>query len=488
MGRIGSRILAILLFISQPARAAGDTDWSSATLADLAAARAAILANHPGPVDPLQPGFVSAMDHRREDLLPLARAAHDEADWQRVLQDFANGFADVHVGIRFTPTPPAAWPGFLSRTDRLGAPTRVVLSADPSTDPHPGDILLGCDGRPADGLLAERVLRPLLNPALQQRLPVVSPALFTADADDPLDQPVSCRFRDPAGAEHTVPLHWRPIGRSDLDTCLAEASGIPIPPLGLRRVGDVWFVSIPSFTWENADGARMQAFLVSLRRAAPILHAARHVVIDLRGNHGGNSAWGEAVAAALWGQPAVDAAEATEDGTVAWRPSPGNEGNLRRDAASVRQGGLAAQAASIGALANRMAQARAARHALLDVPDRPQHRGTLPPAASPFAIPVLVLTEPRNISACLDFLDLLALLPGTERIGLTTGADTLNMDIGEAPLPSGRASLLYPMKVYRNRARGANVAYRPAIVWPGGAMTEDAVARWIDTFPIRSAK
>ena len=94
---------------------------------------------------------------------------------------------------------------------------------------------------------------------------------------------------------------------------------------------------------------------------------------------------------------------------------------------------------------------------------------------------MLVLTEPRNISACLGFLDLLALLPGTERIGLPTGADTLNMDNAEAPLPSGRASLLYPMKVYRHRTRGANVAYQPAITWPGGPMTDDAVARWVDT-------
>ena len=464
------------------AGAPDSTWWTTTTLGDLAAARNAILADHPGPVDPLQPGFVAAMDGRQHQLVRLARAVRGEADWQRVLLDFANGFADVHVGVRFTPAVPQAWPGFLSRTDAPGAPTRVVLTADPSVEPHPGDTLLECDGRPDDALLAERVLRPLLNPALPQRLPVVSPALFTAVADDAADQAKSCRFRDPAGLTRTVALRWRPIARSELDARLVDASGIPIPPLGIERIGDVWFVSIPSFTWENADGARMQAFLAILRRAAPTLHAARHVVIDLRGNHGGNSAWGEAVAAALWGQPAVDAAEATLDWTMDWRPSPGNEASLRRSAASERQGGLASEAAAIDALADRMAQARAAHHVLLADPDQPHPRPEIA-AVSPFATPVLVLTEPRNISACLDFLDLLARLPGTERIGLPTGADTLDMDIAEAPLPSGRASLQYPMKVFRHRARGANVAYQPAMAWPvGSMMTRQAVAGWIDTF------
>ncbi len=481
----GFLVVATLLLIAGPATAApaGDADWATTTLNDLAAARNAILADHPGPVDSQQPGFVAAMDQRQQELLPLARAAQGKADWQRVLQDFANGFADVHVAIGFTPPLLAAWPGFLSRTDRPGAPTCVVLAADPAAGPHPGDTLLGCDGHPAEALLAERVLRPLLNPALPQRLPVVSPALFTAVADDPTDQAASCRFRDAAGTTHTVPLRWRPIDRSDLDSRLAEASGIPIPPLGLRRVGDVWFVSIPSFTWENADGVRMQAFLSALQRAVSTLHAARHVVIDLRGNHGGNSAWGEAVASALWSQPAVDAAEATLDWTVEWRPSPGNETSLRRSAASERQGGLMSEAASVDVLADRMAQARAAHHALLAIPGEP-HPGTMSPAPSPFTAPVLVLTEPRNISACLDFLDLLARLPGTERIGLPTGADTLDMDIAEVPLPSGRASLLHPMKVFRHRSRGANVAYQPAVVWSGGSMTTDAIARWVDMLPV----
>ena len=484
MSRRVSLAVAAQMLIAASATAAttGGTDWPATTMNDLLAARTAILANPPGPVDPLQPGFVAAMDRREQQLLPLARSAHGEADWQRVLEDFANGFADVHVAIRFTPPASAAWPGFLSRTDHPGAPTRIVLAADPSAGPHPGDTLLDCDGQSAESLLAERVLRPLLNAALSQRLPVVSPALFAADADDPADQPASCRFRDLAGTVSTVPLRWRPINRSALDVRLAEASGIPIPPLGLRRLGDVWFVSIPSFDWENADGARMQAFLANLRRAAPTLHAARRVVIDLRGNHGGNSAWGEAVAAALWSRPAVDAAEATLDWTTDWRPSPGNERSLRRSAASERQGGLLSQAAELDAFADRMAQARAASRALLAERDQP-HPARTPSAASPFATPVLVLTEPRNISACLDFLDLLARLPGTERIGLPTGADTLDMDIAEAPLPSGRASLLYPMKVFRHRARGANVAYQPAVAWPGGPMTEDALARWIDTLP-----
>ena len=89
----------------------------------------------------------------------------------------------------------------------------------------------------------------------------------------------------------------------------------------------------------------------------------------------------------------------------------------------------------------------------------------------------------RSDSACLNFVDLLDRLPGTERIGLETGADTDYLDLASAPLPSGHATLLYAMKVYRHRARGANVAYRPAIPWPGGIMTDESVVRWVDGLP-----
>ena len=278
-----------------------------------------------------------------------------------------------------------------------------------------------------------------------------------------------------------MPIRWRPIDAAFLSDRIERASGILVPPLGLRRIGDVWLISLPSFTWTGPDAAHMRAMVATLRDHAAELHAARHVVIDLRGNGGGNSQWGDDVAAALWGRSLVDAVDASADGTLDWRVSPRNRDTIRMDAAGMRTDGHTAEAAEWDGLARRMDQALKSGQSLLRVNDPPS--APVPAAPSPFAHRVLVLTEPHCASACLDFVDLLDRLPGTERIGLPTGADTDYLDLASAPLPSGHATLDYAMKVYRHRARGSNVAYRPVVRWPGGVMTDASIARWVDGLP-----
>ena len=100
--------------------------------------------------------------------------------------------------------------------------------------------------------------------------------------------------------------------------------------------------------------------------------------------------------------------------------------------------------------------------------------GPLP--ANPVAGHVYLLTDGACFSACLDFVDLVRPLPGVQHVGLPTSADTVYMEENGAKLPSGLSLLSYAQKVYRHRARPSNVWYRPAITWPGGLMSDTAVA------------
>ena len=461
--------------------AAPATGWSAMATQDLTAMRALIQDNHPGPVDDQNPGFKVWLDAGASRLRAQALAARTEHDDRTVLLTYANGFADYHLAVRFDRPEHELWPGFLTRTETVGGPTRVML-VDDAPGVAPGDVLLGCGASSTSDLLAERVLQPLTNPAQPQRLILTSPWLTVVDADDAAGRTPTCRFAAAAGPR-TVPVRWRPIDAASLSRRIEQASGIIVPPLGLHQVGDVWLISLPSFTWTGPDAARMQAMVATLRDHASELHAARHVVIDLRGNGGGNSQWGDDVAAALWGRAPVDTIDAGADGTLDWRVSPRNRDTIRREAALMRTDGHAAEATEWDGLVRRMGQALKTGQPLLRVDDPPS--APAPIAPSPFAHRVLVLTEPHCASACLDFVDLLDRLPGTERIGLPTGADTDYLDLATAPLPSGQATLEYAMKVYRRRARGVNVAYQPAVRWPGGVMTDASIAAWVDGLPSR---
>ncbi len=477
---LASVTLLAAVLVSALAHGASPTnDWSADADRDLAAMHDLIRENHPGPVDDQDRAFRRWLEAGPGTLRAQADTARTEHDYRLVLLSYANGFADVHLGVRFGRPEHELWPGFLTRTDRVGGPSRVVLVED-APGIAVGDVLAGCGAASASDLLAARVLRPLTNPKQLQRLILTSPWLTVVGADDRDGQASSCRVRTAAGLR-TVPVRWRSIDEAALSRRIAQASGIEIPALGLRRVGDVWLVSLPSFTWSGPDAVRMQALVATLRDHAPELHAARHVVLDLRGNGGGSSQWGVDVASALWGAGPVEAVEAGEDDTVDWRVSTRNRDAIRADAADMTVGGHTEEAAEWNGLARRMDQALQAGQSLMREAGTP--RPAIPAGASPFSHRVLVLTDPHCASACLDFVDLLNRLPGTERIGLPTGADTNYLDVATAPLPSGRASLVYAMKVYRHRARAANAAYQPVLAWPGGVMTDTSVSRWVDRLP-----
>jgi len=108
--------------------------------------------------------------------------------------------------------------------------------------------------------------------------------------------------------------------------------------------------------------------------------------------------------------------------------------------------------------------------------------GAAPP--NPMQGKVYFLTDNACGSACLDFADIVRRMPGVIHIGLPTYADSVYMEANGRLLPSGLATLQYPMKVYRNRLRKNNEFYVPQIVWTGGPMTDDgAMIAWVKSLP-----
>lgn len=92
---------------------------------------------------------------------------------------------------------------------------------------------------------------------------------------------------------------------------------------------------------------------------------------------------------------------------------------------------------------------------------------------------IVVIAGPSCFSACLDFLDRMRLHPSVVQVGHTTGVDTNYMENWGRRLPSGIASVGYPMKVYRNRRRAGNEAYAPHAPFPGNLRDTAALRAWI---------
>jgi hypothetical protein len=363
---------------------------------------------------------------------------------------------------------------------------RMLLGVSEVPNLTAGDQLVSCDGMSADRLFETRVAPYLWNRDIASERGLRMPYTLQIDGGDEALRLKSCRVRTVDG-EHDLDLQWR---RIDAATALAlrrQADGRVVPAdLGIKRLNGVWLISIPSFQYQSdTDIARSKSFLAEVASHQAELRAAPKVILDVRGNVGGNSSWGLEVAATIWGRDVVDAAASQFDADSAdWRASKSNLQERVDFLRHAEQNGLPESAlASLRQSRDLIAQALAAGQPLAAEPRRPT-----PPA--PANLPprlgghVYLFTDEVCASACLDFVDVIRRLPNVVHVGRPTSADALYIDIDNKALPSGLMVLGYSMKVYRVRARGNNEGYTPAIAWPGGLMTDAALTSWVSGLPV----
>ena len=189
-----------------------------------------------------------------------------------------------------------------------------------------------------------------------------------------------------------------------------------------------------------------------------------------------------AAAVALWGEAWVQRVEESFDWTHDVRVSKANLSKVNEIIEADKKNGMQEALPYWTSVLSSMESARAAGRSLARI-DAPPSPPSGPPPPDPISGRVFLLTDGGCGSACLDFADLLRRLPGVAQIGTPTFADAVYMDVNEARLPSGMATLSYGMKVFRHRVRANNQWYEPKYRWPGGAMTENSLAEWIRSLP-----
>jgi hypothetical protein len=296
--------------------------------------------------------------------------------------------------------------------------------------------------------------------------------------------PTACTFRA-GGRTVALPLQWRATDGPGLRASVGRVASLPARRLELRREdgGRTLWVDVPTF-YVSADSevAAMHALIDSVRAEAGRNHEWRLLVLDLRGNSGGSSEWGDELAGAVFGAAWAKAArDWLGDGVyVQYRVSADNLATARASVreAEQRHGADSRSVADVRELADSMEAALRRGDALLG---RPGPRAGVPrPAPAPVPGKVVVVTTASCFSACLDFLDVLRLHPAVVQVGETTGVDTDYMENWGRPLPSGLSSIGYPMKVFRNRRRLNNQAYAPRVPWTGAMGDTGALRRWIE--------
>jgi Peptidase family S41 len=418
----------------------------------------------------------------------------NEQGWIYTLAAFANGFGDPHLSVNpISELPAARWPGFIVSAvdDKAVVVLRDELDAD---SPPIGSKIIRCEATPLKTLVDARVFPFVLNPALPSDKRRAITRLFL-DRQNPFAPAVTdCDVETPDGKKAIIKLKWREV----LSNTVAErawfaafqnASIGATPDFGVSEpaVGVTW-ISVPTFQSGSQTAPKLEALIADVEKRADAMRQGRAIVIDTRGNGGGNSAWARKLAEAIFTKEILKKyAPPMPESGVDWRASAANidywktfEVQMSREFGAFSESRLFAQHVA-ASMENARDEGKVFYRQGADKTSAGGGLTSKRPArslASPFKADVYFLSNGSCGSSCLNFADTVLFIPGVKLIGQATSADGLLMDVRQETLPSGMARLTIPQKIARGRARG-NMEFYPADIQYDGAWDDASVLAWV---------
>ncbi|MCJ8510704.1 S41 family peptidase [Rhizobium lemnae] len=498
MPRLSKRLILLLAGLCFMPHVARANPWQDLAQSDLRAIRLQIEKNHPGPVDPDNPAFLDWLNNgfiEAEDDLSKVRGLED---YFLILKQYVAGFRDPHVTVDFTsPEVGRKWPGFVV----AGREGKVLVVESSTNSPPIGSELISCDGIAVKALLADRVFRFRADPAISASFDAAVRYLFLV-ADSNLVEPSlqTCRF-DFQGRNFDFKLKWRDVS-SDALKEFDEAGGNTKRPLSIVKAeSGIYWMTLSSFSSDPSNRSALERLFVALNQEQADIAASNGLVIDLRGNSGGSSFFGEILTYLLFDKDTLLHQASLQGSAISvdWRASQDNLNYVRTwlEPGNPRHHSDEGWTKSIIlGLSNSVENGSPFFREYVPQPTfsedpatlpywRQQKNGSddkrpvfIPPV--PIQAPIFVVTDGACFSACLDFLDLLKQFDGITYLGLPTSADTQYMDTRTVNLPSQLGTLTIPMKVYRDRQRRPGESYVPDIIYEGLDRGEPVFRSWVE--------
>ena len=451
--------------------------WRAATQTDVAAAYALIKENHPGALAEVgDSAFRRALEEGHAAAVARTPAVTSFEGYTATLGAFADALKDKHIWSR--PTYVLArpeWAGILlsKRGDRW-----LVVDEEqhPGAEGTKGAELINCDGRSPDDWAHQTLGAFRVNWAIGAQQVQAAPWLLVDEHNPFVPRPQVCEFQQ-AARRLQITLDWRPIRREVLMPRIAAAGGAGAAGFGVRAVADGYWIALQNLLEPAA------AVVAEVAAKSETLRSARFIVLDLRGNGGGSSIFGDQIARSLMGAGYVDPIIGTsgEDCDSVWRTS---DGNIRQLQYYVDKMGPTRGPEFTAIAAKQLTSAKAARAAGRPLSGSVQCARQVPaagsgPSASKLKGRLILITDNLCFSSCLivakDFRDL-----GALHVGQTTDSDTHYSEVREELLPSGlsKFSTLQAMSPAEPLQHGP---YVPSVLYDGDIADTAALERWIVT-------
>lgn len=458
-------------------RVAAANHWRELARLDLDAAYELLKDSHPAMAPELgDTAFIARVEAAYAEAKGRVEKIDSFYGLRATLSAFGNSVGDKHVGAGFgLMRQYSIWPGFLVRAQGTDF---VVTRAegDKSNAPAEGAKLVSCDDVAAQDFARARIGEFHANWDIEAQRATEAWRLFVNDRNPFVDPPKTCRF-DFNGASSDVTIAWNGTSYDLIAPVIGRTNNNKGAGFGVRRLSNgAYWISMESLD-EQAE-----AVLADTKRQAKVIAAAPYVVVDVRGNGGGSSSYGDRLADILLKSAPASVPAADEQGGEAWRVSPGNAAAMEAFAADMKKNrsdnkDMVWWAEETAAMLRKGVQNGDRFVPALPRDLQPPKAFVDPSGGAPGTSNVYLLTDHACFSSCLLMTDTFK-SRGAVHVGLPTDAATRYMEVRSETLPSRLASFSTLQKV----AFGAPAwlgPYEPAVRFGGDMSDTAALERWI---------
>ncbi|HEY8950340.1 MAG TPA: S41 family peptidase [Rhizomicrobium sp.] len=483
-----SIVLFSSLFLSAPALASDpqvSANWQSLTRGDVDAAYHLLLENHPGAAaETGDKAFVSRLEAAHNAALSRIPAVTGAEGEIATLAEFAHAMNDGHVWSNAVLLPRTIqWAGIFAAkrgADWVVAKDDVKITGSELA----GARIVNCGGKPVDAF-ARDVLHFHTVVSVEAMEIMKGGWLLVDDGNPFLSRPQSCVL-ELNGKQRDVPLNWQKISREKFIGTVFKAP-YGRAGFGVHAIGSGYWISL-----ENLE-TEAQPVVDSAKAQGDAIRKSAFVVVDLRGNGGGDDAYGRALAETIYGEAYVRSIlgpRGNEAGGCfpVFRASPGNIESVGADAVRFERTGEVEGAKEYKAAVTAMKAAAAQGHQLTGAAVcadayTPAQAGT---ALSLMKGKVFVLTDVACFSSCINTVDFFRKL-GAVQIGQITGADTHYSEVREITLPSGLATFS-TLQAIQTDAAPAIGPFAPEYAFTGDMADTAALQNWVTATVLPQAR
>ena len=458
--------------------------WRSMARLDAETALALIDKNHPGAAPELKDKtfrlrMATARQHVRERLPKVT----DFAGYSALISGLASDFQDGHIwSLPLISSSVTRWAGIVP--ERKDGAWFVAAQETRGSEPNLLHAeILSCDGVPFDSFAKMRIRLFAGNAELETVLIDQASNLLIDNGNPFIHPPQVCTFRRQNKAV-PMTLLWSSVLCShlkDLSRELSSSGNVPdVDPV----------LPVPYGYWITLHTLEPEAQKVidEVQKEHARLHTAKTVVLDLRGNGGGDSEYAVKLANLLVGQPRVLAASLPSSPCTGeyWRATWDNLHSLQSSLLQASQNRSSQEITFYAtvirsmetALADGQRFAPALPKCVADLKREPPVSPTPKLPDSLMRGTLVLMTDHHCFSSCLIAVDLFRRL-GAFHVGETTDMSTRYMEVREITLPSGLRTFSTLQKVALGV--GDFGPYKPQLIYHGDIRDTAQLRSWVGT-------